>query len=261
MPGNELTGIKVLITRPQQQAQALTDLIRQAGGEPVVFPALAIHALPVGAGLQTTLDKLSRYHLIIFISPNAVRHLRLLLQQPLPASLKAACVGAGTTRTFHETFARWPDLQPEGHFDSEALLELEALKTVAGKPILIVRGEGGRELLADTLRQRGANVDYAEVYRRDCPPLRPAEQKAIIAAGIDVISITSGEALRNLTRLFQADADWLLDRPLVVVNNRLVELARQLGFKWGAVAASQASDVALLEALIQWRRTREDTKT
>ena len=145
-----------------------------------------------------------------------------------------------------------PDIVPQEIFNSEALLALGAMTAVAGKRVMIVRGNGGRNKLGDTLRARGAEVHYVEVYQRRLPRVDQArlardwQQQAM-----DAIVVTSGEALKNLPLLVGAPLrDRLLASCLVVVNPRLQDLAIQSGFHGPGRLAAKASDRAILKALI-----------
>jgi len=258
MPRGELAGLKVLVTRPVHQAGPLCDLIRQAGGEAIPFPVLAVEAAEESASLQQLLTHLQHYWLAIFISPNAVRF-AIEAAAPyggLPATLKIAAVGEGSRRELEQRLGRCIDFVPLERFDSESLLALPALQQVAGKKIIIFRGSGGRELLAQTLRERGAQVDYAEVYRRTQTP--PPDQTTLshwICGGVNVITVTSSEGLHNLYGMMdQRGRDWLLNMPLFVVSERCATLAQQLGFRKAAHIARHASDQAIVESLAEWAR-------
>jgi uroporphyrinogen-III synthase len=127
------------------------------------------------------------------------------------------------------------------------------MQTVAGLRIIIFRGEGGRDLLKDTLQQRGARVDYAEVYRRVRPVAEPAALVRDWARGaIDAAVVTSNESLENLMALLGADGQrYLLATPLIVVSRRTQDLARKLGFRQSPRLAEAASDEAIVQALLQ----------
>ena len=193
---NDLDGLRVLITRPAHQAAPLQQRLEQAGGQWLLFPLLAIEGSAEPDALQDLFKQLASLDLLIFVSPNAVEFGLPLLDQAggLPESVQLACVGKGTARKLIELTGRQPNIQPSDRFDSEALLALPAMQQVAGKSILIVRGQQGREHLAESLRARGAKVRYAEVYRRVKPDndeqilIRALQQKQI-----DIISITSSE--------------------------------------------------------------------
>jgi uroporphyrinogen-III synthase len=247
-----LAGKHILVTRPEHQAAPLCRLIEAAGGTPLRLPALIIHDNSNNPECSQRLAHLSDYQIVIFISPNAVNYGLDAIERcgGLVSSPLIATVGKGSARTLEQRLGRKPDLLPEGSYDSEALLQLEPLKHVNGKRILIVRGTGGRELLAETLRERGARIEYAEVYRRSCPPA-PADSDWLGSA--DIITATSGEALRNLVTMTPAPLrDKLYHKPLVVISRRCAELALELGFQQAPRISAMASDEAIVESLLNW---------
>lgn len=259
MPEIRLHGLRVLVTRPAHQAQALAEQIEQAGGEAIRLPTIEIAAPADPAALDRVLDHLDDFDLAIFVSPNAVRTAlaRLARHATLPPGLELAAVGQATVRALHTAGAA-PVLAPAEHFDSEGLLELLPADQVAGKRILIFRGNGGRELLGDTLAARGARVTYAECYRR-LPPRTPdpAALARLERGEIDVITITSIESLRNLYEMAgDAGRACLLGTPVLVTSERQVEACRAFGFRAGVCVAAQSSDAAILAALHAWRATR-----
>ncbi|OZA22897.1 MAG: uroporphyrinogen-III synthase, partial [Hydrogenophilales bacterium 17-61-9] len=152
-----LAGRTVLVTRPQQQAAALSQAIRAAGGEVFDFPALVIEAIPPDA-LRASLAWLKDADIAIFISPNAARFGMTAIQAAggVRGSTEVFAVGPGTTRALRNLGVAQV-ITPQGQ-DSEALLALPQLQHVAGKRVVIVRGVGGRALLSDSLRARGADV-------------------------------------------------------------------------------------------------------
>ncbi len=251
--GIDLNGLGVLVTRPAHQAGHLCDLISAAGGQPIRFPALTITDLSASPVVQDQLGRLAEYHLAIFISPNAVHYGLTAIQRhtDLPPGIKLATVGKGSAIALEQELGRGPDIVPTENYDSEALLGLPALQQVSGQRILILRGEGGRELLAETLRRRGATVTYLEVYRRECPTPRVVDPDWLKKT--DIITITSSEALQNLVSLtMAAQRSQLLAKPLVVVSARTAALAQQLGFRHPALVTQRAGDDAILQALIDW---------
>lgn len=242
----------VLITRPPEQATGLCAAIRALGGVPVPFPVLAIEAIGDDAGWNALAEGLRRCDWAIFISPNAVRHAVPVLRRlgDWPAALRVAVVGGGSAREL----ARWghtADLVPAGRAGSEGLLALPGLRQVAGRRVMVFRGQGGRELLAETLRARGAEVDYAEVYRRVMPPADSATLIARWRRGeVGAVTVTSNQALRNLYEMLgEPGRELLLATPLVVVSERGAALARRLGFRAGIRIARSAADVDLVAAL------------
>lgn len=252
MPRADLSGLSILVTRPEHQAEPLCRLIEAAGGTPLRLPALRIEANNADPALMQRLSHLSDYQIAIFISPNAVTFGLDAIERAggISDSLLLASVGRGSAAALQQRLGRRADLVPRGSYDSEALLQLEPLQHVSGKHILIVRGVGGRELLAETLRQRGALVDYAEVYRRERPPL-PADSGWLEKA--DIITVTSGEALQNLLAMTPpALHAKLFSKPLVVISQRCAEQARQIGFQQSPLITPLAGDEAIVETLSEW---------
>lgn len=244
-----LQGLGVLVTRPAEQAQRLGEAIEAAHGRPILLPCVEIAGPADPAAVKAQLKGAGRYDLLVFVSVNAVQHAFDLLPDSLPASQQIAAVGAATAARL-EACGLDATLVPE-RFDSEGLLALPQLADMTGKRVLILRGNGGRELIADTLRERGAEVDYAEVYQR----LLPKRSTANLVAGwerwVDAVTVTSGEILDNLFTLLGGDgATKLQQTPLVVVSQRLAEHARARGCR-RLYLAPDASDAALLNSLCE----------
>jgi uroporphyrinogen-III synthase len=247
-----LAGRTVLVTRPAHQAAALVRTIRSAGGETFVFPALEIEAVPV-ADLRASLAQLATADIVIFISPNAAQF-GMAAVQVLPAASRIFAVGPGTARVLQAQGIQGV-ITPDGQ-DSEALLALPQLQEMAGKVVMIVRGVGGRPVLADTLAARGAEVHYLECYRRvrpkaDAGPLLARWQ----AGGIDAVTVTSAETLHNLAALLgEAGAPWLTATPLFAPHEKIAEAARRFGI--AQVIATPGGDAGLVEGLINWFRNK-----
>jgi uroporphyrinogen-III synthase len=248
--------VRELVTRPREQADNLARLIEARGGEAIRFPVIEIAEPRDTQALLAAIDRLNDFALAIFISPNAVnRAMKLIVARGgLPPGLRVACVGRGSTSEL-KLFGIENVIVPPGRFDSEALLEMPALREVRGKRIVIFRGDGGRELLGDSLRQRGAEIEYAECYRR----VRPnTDMTPLLRRGergeIDIVSVTSVDGLHNLFDMVgKAGQHWLIHTPIVVVSERMAEVCRELGFKTAARLAAPAGDEAILEAIQAWR--------
>ena len=254
--GHDLGGLRVVVTRPARQAAALADRIRQAGGRPLLFPLLAITGPADPEALRPLLERLPDTDLLIFVSPNAVRYglEQLAAYGGLPVNSRLACVGQGTARALEQLAGRAPDLLPAAGDDSEALLALPTLQQVDGLQVAIFRGQGGREQLAETLRARGAQVGYAEVYRRVRPDNDPEQLLGPLRQGaIDIISVTSGEALDNLIEFGAPELETLQRTPLVVFHQRIADAARRRGFHGPLRICDQPGDDGLLETLRRWR--------
>jgi len=240
-----LNGIRVLVTRPAHQAEHLCTLIEADGGQAVRLPVIDIVPVADKTPLLTCRQQLSQFHWAIFTSVNAVEHALpdLLAPGALPQSLRIAAVGQRTA----QQIANWglTACCPPPPFNSEVLLALPELQAVAGHKIALFRGQGGHDVLKTTLSQRGAHVEIIEVYRRVQPPA-PAWQLPTI----DVITLTSVEALHNLFKLLSHYA-WLTYTPLAVMSQRIGEQARVTTPQAPVFVAPEATDEGLLTAIRQ----------
>ncbi len=244
-----LDGRGILVTRAAHQAAGLAALIESHGGRAIQFPALEI--LPVRDPATPTELLRQTWDLMIFISPNAVRHMIDLLAGAAPDSRRLAAVGEATARSLREVGLP-PDLVPTDRQDSEGLLALPELQQMDGQRILIVRGEGGRPLLGDSLRARGAKVGYAEVYRRARPAVDPVPLLQRWRDEVDVVTTTSAEVLGNLVNMLgETGATLLRKTPLLVISERMASRATELGFS-RILQAAGAEDAAVLQALCDW---------
>lgn len=242
-----LAGVHIAVTRPPEQATRLNAAITQAGGSVISFPLLDIASLPDLSAFHAAITPLDQFDWAIFISSNAVQHgMPLLKQSLLPASLKFAAIGP-TTASALQDFGVTEVLKPSDRFDSESLLALPELQQMQGQRVLIVRGVGGREVLADTLKQRGAEVVFGECYRR----VNPQKNADVLAQAyanhqLQAMIITSSEALRFLLELASESA-WLKAVPLFVNHDRIAEQAGSHGLT--VISAGQAGDAAMLQLL------------
>jgi len=247
-----LAGIGVLVTRPEHQSQRLAELIRNLGGEPLLFPAMEIVALPDDA-TAPVLKRLARFDLAIFISPNAARLAmqRIASAGGLPAGLGVAALGPGTIAELKKFGVR-EMITPEADFDSEALLDALSGLQFAGKRVVIFRGQGGRALLGESLRRRGAEVEYVECYRRarprhDLAELMPVWQQGRLRACL----ATSSEIVINLFDMAgEAYRPWLCQTPMFVSHSRVAAAAFAFGVHTVFVAGM--GDEALASGLETW---------
>jgi uroporphyrinogen-III synthase len=253
----ELHGLRVLVTRPADQAEPLCQLIDEAGGEALRLPTLEIRDPDPreAARLAAVVGVLETYDLAVFISVNAVtRGMDFIrARRAWPATVKVATVGASSAQALAR-YGLTVDLVPAHQFNSEALLALEELQDMRGRRVVIFRGNGGRDVLRDVLIQRGAAVDYVEVYRRACPVIDPDDIAHYWQPGaVDLITITSNESLQNLHAMAgTAGQPLLCEQRLVVISERQVVLARELGFMHRPLVAANASDEAILAVLLDY---------
>jgi uroporphyrinogen-III synthase len=245
-----LEGLKIVVTRPRDQADNLIKKLKQLGADVTFFPTIEITPTKDDQNLARLVERLDEVDLLIFISRNAVRYSEKLIKKywPVwPSKVKVAAIGQGTAEELEKTGFS-VDFMPEATFNSESLLEIPEMNDVMGKTIIIVRGEDGKELLGNTLRERGANVCYAETYRR----LRPdTEISPVLDKKPDVIITTSSSSLQNLYDMTPSEMrELLLSYQLLVVSSEMVELADHLGFSNVPIIATGATDDAILKALV-----------
>ncbi len=262
-----LRDMKILVTRPEHQAPPLCQLLENYGGKPICLPVIQIEPIALSEEPSQLLSNIHQIDYAIFISPNAVEYgIAQLLDHSatLPKTLKLVTIGQASAKKVQQFLGRMPDISPIEHYNSESLLALDSLQEnfVKNKSIVIFRGLGGRELLANTLRQRGAKVTYAEVYQRVQPKYSSSELELIfgISSQLDMITITSSEGLYNLVSLLtQADKDQnkqhsylqkLWQIPLVVVTEKMHDQAQELGFNNRIIIATKASNQALVESAL-----------
>jgi uroporphyrinogen-III synthase len=247
-----LAGRSIVVTRPREQAGGLAARIEAAGGHALLYPAIEIQDLPDASPALETIGRLEAFDLAVFVSPTSVRKaFGLLGKRTWPSALRAAGVGGATAAELQAAGVQ-SILAPRERADSEALLAVPELANVAGQRIVIFRGEGGREVLAEALRARGASVEYAACYRRARPDtdLRP-----LVAAWrqgeVHAVTVSSSSGLRNFVTLLGASAPALVSElPLFVPHARVAEEARRLGSVRPVIAGPTNDE--MLEALVAY---------
>lgn len=257
----DLSGVGVLVTRPAHQAETLCQLIEAVGGIPIRFPTLEIQSIGHSEVLMKRLAQLADYDMVIFVSPNAVTQGLPLIRAAggFPADIVIAAVGGGTQRELRKA-GLTVGILPAERFDSEGLLACEELSDVSDKNILIVRGQGGRPLLGDTLSERGAQVDYAAVYVRALPELDAQSLIDGWHTEVDIVITTSNEVLNNLVDIIgETGLELLRQTPLVLISERMVDRAEEL-LCTDILQAPGADDNALLATLIDWTKQRRKTE-
>ena len=248
-----LPAIRLLLIRPDSGHDDFAMQARDSGARVFHHPVMSVEPISSRA-IEATLRQLDGWDKTIFVSRTAVRlcfsRLRALSLR-WPSGLEAYAVGKSTAG---ELLKEGVDVQvPEKMMSSEGLLALSSLQHVAGKTILIFCGEGGRELLAHTLGQRGAAVSRCELYRRQ-PNLAEKEVIESLLAGqeLDLIVAHSGELMENLLSLVGEGLHLhLKDLPIVVPSARVAALAFEAGFR-EVVQAGSALPEAMVSAIAEW---------
>jgi uroporphyrinogen-III synthase len=249
-----LSGLRIAVTRPREQGTKLCREIEQLGGACIAFPLLDITPLLDNAELRLSLSRLQDCQLAIFISPNAVRYGMEAIKQAggLPATLQIATIGLSSAKALHELGVQ-KVIAPTLRFDSEALLALPEMQHVRQQRVLIFRGNGGRELLGDTLTLRGALVEYITCYQRS---KSQADAGTLFAGNPDAIAVSSSEALQHLWQLTDmTQRAQLTDLPLFVAHERIATEAQHLG--WKHIVSTSPTDAGLLSALTTWAASKK----
>jgi len=263
----EARSFTAVLTRPAGQSAALAARLARDGMDVFEFPLIEIAPVEDPLPLRDALATLERYALVVFVSPNAIDHGLAELSLPWPKAVPAAAIGPGSVAALARHGLAPPAIEvicPAGadagearvkgagngngddaasqRFDSESLwAALEARfgeGGLAAKDVLIVRGDGGREWLAERLREAGANVQAVAAYRRRVPQASPdawSRARALLAGVPHAWLVTSSEGLRNLetmarAQLSAAEFSALRHAPLVAPHPRIAETARALGF-------------------------------
>lgn len=248
-----LAGVTVLVTRPQGLGDDLVARIQELGGAAELMPAMAIEPVRPATSVLAELAEAPPGSLVVFVSRNAVAWGARFLPQPRP---RIAAIGPSTARALGELGLK-PNIQPEG-WTTESLLAQPETANLSGVRVYIVRGEGGREALAEGLAERGARVRYLEVYRRRPAPLAPERRFELLArwrdGGIDIYTATSVEVFRNLGVLLGPEgAPLLRGTPLVTASRRVLQMAERSGHTADRLMADGPDDRSLVAAIARWR--------
>lgn len=255
----------VIITRPRAQAELLAAHLHQQGFSSFIFPLLEIQPLPNNNRLHRALAKLEQFSLAIFISPTAIdialKAYDTITSAPWP--LPIAVLGPGSITSLekngintqqHRIISPATSLQSHhDQFDSEALLlALEKngfnRRQLQGQRILLLRGQGGRKLLIDRLRDAGAHLTIIEMYRR-CSPT-PSQDTLLalkkVLSAPHCWLLTSVEAIKHLQHM-RSSQPWLTLDTALVCHARIAKAAHQAGFT--QQISVNISDHSLIDAL------------
>jgi uroporphyrinogen-III synthase len=244
-----LAGVGVIVTRPQRQAAVFASRIAALGGAPLIWSAIVIEPPKDAAQLDDVHARLEQYDIAIFVSANAVEF-GARPARTWPAQLRVFAPGPGTAEAL--AAAGIADARiPAKSWDSEGLLELPDLTDVAGKRIVIFRGEGGREFLGNALRMRGASVDHVPCYRRVAPQAGAEGLiEAVRDARANALTLTSSEGVDNLMAALDVQGRALIAKlPTFAAHARIADRAREHGL---SVVETAGGDGGLLAGLLEW---------
>ncbi len=259
--GGRLQGQLILNTRPAHQQAVLSGLLEDAGARVLSFPAIDIRLVEPDSARRRAAE-IEACDILLFVSRNAVDGLFAWLDK---ASLKATqhfgVIGAATRDALCARIGDPGDRLIESEpYNSEALLEADALADVAGKRVLILRGQQGRNLLGDELARRGARVAYLEVYRRELPRVEANAFSRLVEPGFPTLAVlTSNEGMHNLLRLVDAASrERLCGIPWLLISERMRESAQELGHNAAIVIAQNASDSGIFDTICAWADQQQD---
>jgi uroporphyrinogen-III synthase len=249
-----LANKNIWLTRPPEQMGELRLQLERLGAHVLSFPLLTIRPIDLSQTDKQKIMNLDQYDLVFFISTNAARIGLDVIAGYWPQYPAHICNFAVGPSTAAEIESRaLPVCYPQDRMNSEALLELPPLQNISGKKALIVRGVGGREILAEGLSARGASVDYAQLYERIVPVYTLGQLRRCAAQHApDALVISSAEAIDNLRQLFEPLAleklPWQ-QFPLHVTSDRLAAHARAMGFT-SVITMTGATDAAIIDGLV-----------
>lgn len=251
------TGLRILVCRPEPEASRLADEIRSAGHTPIVLPLIERQPLPETPEQRSLIQDLDLFHHVIAVSPYAARQLLERIDPwwpQFPTGIHWYGVGKGTASVLQS--AGLAPVCPAQGWTSEALLEAPELAGLEHQKVLIARGDQGRELLRETLQERGARVTVLPLYRRRRPEHPPEQLRALLDDGPpDAIIALSGETLNNLIALGKNTAHTFYNALLVVPAARVAKQARGAGFR--RVLVPDGLDApALIASIEQWPATQ-----
>jgi len=240
----------ILITRPTGQQQTLQADCEKLGLLVKHLPCLAIKKIE---SVNLTKELLGQADTVLFTSRNAVEHAHELLPMPWIESTVHA-IGPATQAAL-SSIKQAINLPPKAPFNSEAYLE--QVLAQAPQHLLIIKGEGGRDLIQRTLEKREWTISLCDVYRRTLPVIEPEQIDALLAQPLpDIVSVTSNETLINLKTLSAHHWSRLLALPLVVNSQRTLELATSMGFSNNIMVANEAGNAGQTEKINQWLNAR-----
>jgi len=232
----------VLVTRPAHQSDNLCRLLTDSGATPLRFPTIEIQAPKKPAAARSKLQALEHYDFLIFISLNAVIQANKLMTKAWPKDSIIVAIGPSTANAL-ENIGLTASITATKPFNSEQLLT-QFPSDIQQKKCLIIKGEGGRKMLAEHLIQQGMAVDTVDVYKRAAPTLN--------MPSIEIpsyVTITSQLALKNLFLLLPQQANELKQRStFILFSQRITDYAKEQGCQQ-TICCQEASDSGLIDAI------------
>lgn len=218
----------ILITRPAPKGQELANQLTQAGYSALSYPLFSYQASPAFSQHQAALLK-GAIDIVVFVSVAAVEFAQFQLAIDTWQTKTIVAVGDATANALTKLNIK---AQIPTRFDSEGMLSMPELKDVKDKNIMIIRGDDGRELLADTLIKRGANVSYCQSYQRVWQLPDESTLQSWHKNQITHVVITSVAMLENMVNLlvspdnyWQKSCVWLVASERIAAQAKCFQLA------------------------------------
>jgi uroporphyrinogen III methyltransferase / synthase len=238
-----LRGKRILITRARTQAKPLVQAIEALGGEVVEFPTIEIRPPESYGPLDRAIEQIKIYDWFIFTSANGVERFLARfekLEKNLAdlAGIEIAAIGPETAKRLEA--AGIPTGVIPQRYQAEGILETLAGKTLQGKKVLIPRAAKARDILPETLRRQGAQVDVVVAYQTVLPQVDvPALCRVLSEGGVDMVTFTSSSTASNFAVMLRGqDLPRLLSRIVIAcigpITKKTVE---DLGLRADVVAA------------------------
>ena len=245
-----LQGLRIMVTRPVEQAGSLVHALQEAGAIPVLCPMIAIESLPVPDGLA---DRLETYDWIVFTSVNGVERFMEILRQAgsqIPSGVRVAAIGPETAGRLHG-YGIDAEVVPE-RYVAEDLADRLPAGVVRGKRVLLPRAAGSRTLLQERLQAEGASVDVIETYRSVTPANLAARLRRHLDRGVDLVTFTSSSTVRNFVQALGGPLNSGME--VACIGPVTADAARRAGLRVDIIADEYTAR-GLLEAIVRHRRT------
>lgn len=255
-PNSTLPLLPVLVTRPVSQAEEICPSLEALGCDVIRQPMLSIDPVAETARIKSQFMDIDLFDIVIAISRNAAEMGLMYLDQywpQWPLGIDWIAIGPVTADVMAKQGLEVK--MPLSQFDSEGALQMPELNDVAGKKVLIWRGVGGRETLASTLRARGADVIYAELYQRLVPEYSETQWQQALSQ-MPLVLVSSGQGLEAIAAQQPRIAESV--RGIIAPSRRVAEMAKSLGFSDIQIADS-AQDADMLVAVNRWIKTRPNS--
>ena len=258
-----LRGRRILVTRPRSQAGTLTQKLKALGAEVCEFPTIEMQPPENYAALDQAIENLQDYEWLIFTSVNGVEQFLARAQQRGRSitgseTRRFAAIGPETAKKLEAAGIR-NCVVPE-RYQAEGILEMLASESMRGRKVLIPRAAQARDILPETLRQRGADVDVVDAYRTVLPAASVSELKALLRnRKIDVITFTSSSTMTNFARLLEGQnlAEAVSGITIACIGEITKHTVEDLGLHAHIVAAESTVD-GLVRAIVDYFAERRE---